>query len=178
MSAEVYDFLLKLAALAPIASIASALIFIASLWIGVLQIRKNRENQLRATAVSLWDKYLDRTMQYPKFAFPERFENSFNYKRQEIDDSAEKYEQYEWFVAALMRTSNEILRSYDKSHERNSMVRRNIRYHKKYITSKGHNFFQDIGHDVRKIVTEIADEQKKELEGEGRKALRSFNGAD
>ena len=57
---EVYDFLVKLAAIVPI---VSAFIFIASLWVGVLQIRKNRENQLRATAIALWDKYLDRAIQ-------------------------------------------------------------------------------------------------------------------
>lgn len=157
MLAEVINFLMRLAALAPL---ASALIFATSLFLAFRQIRNNRENQLRATAIALWDKYLDRTIQYPKFAVPKRFEKSYNYKSQEIDDSDEKYEQYEWFVAALMRTSNEILCSYDKSPERNSMVRRNIRYHKKYIIHKGQAFFQDLGPDIRKIVIEIADENK------------------
>lgn len=154
MSPEVINFLQRLGALAPL---ASALIFAISLFLALRQIRNNRENLLRATAISLWDKYPDRTIQYPKFACPDSFKSLFNYERREFDGDAEAFERYEWFVAALMRSSNEILRSYDKSTERNNMVRRNIRYHREYILYKGRDFFQDLGPDVRGIVTDIAD---------------------
>jgi hypothetical protein len=153
MTAEVFAFLEKHAALAPF---ASTLILATSLWVGLLQIRKNRENQLRASAIALWDKYLDRTIQYPKFAFPEGFEDSLRYlEEQRIDDSRETFEQYEWFVAGLLRTSSEILGSYDKSPERYNMVRRNICYHKRYIKYKPSGFFKDLGPGVESILTEI-----------------------
>lgn len=164
MPAEVINLLLQVAAMAPLVSTP---LFAASLWLGLLQIKKNRENQLRATAIALWDKYLDRTMQFPKFAYPEGFKESFNYEERKIDGSAEEFERYEWFVAALMRTSNEILGSYDRSEERNNMVRRNIGYHERYIYWRTNEknpptIFKDLGSDVRKIVDDIANKSGNE----------------
>jgi hypothetical protein len=45
------------------------------------------------------------------------------------------------------------------------MVRRNLRYHREYIAYKGHDFFKDLGPEVGTIVTEIANEYDRELEG-------------
>ncbi|HEX8472727.1 MAG TPA: hypothetical protein VF666_01715 [Pyrinomonadaceae bacterium] len=172
MPAELITSLKELAAIAPL---ASALIFAASLGVGVYQILKNRENQRRATAIALWDKYLDRTIQYPIFAFPKRFEQFFDFDRQEIDGSPEKFEQYEWFVAALIRTSNEILGSYDKRKQRYDMVKRNIEYHKRYIAFKTSIFFKDLGPEVENIVKKIEDEYKRKIEDEKRGRLRNLN---
>jgi len=140
------------------------LIFAASLILAWRQIRNNRENQLRATAVALWDKYLDRTIQYPEFAYPEGFKELFDYENRTFRKKAKEFERYEWFVASLMRTSNEILCSYDRTDERNNMVRRNLLYHREYIAYKGRDFFQDLGQEVRGIVTEIANEHGRKLE--------------
>lgn len=160
--AGIFDFLRNLA---PIAQIGSTLIFAISLWIGFLQIRRNRENQLRATAITLWDKYLDRTIQYPTFACPEGFEKSFEkLEERKIDGCSKEFERYEWFVASLIRTSNEILASYDNSPERHNMVRRNIGYHKRYIRYKTSAFFMDLGPDVWKIVVEAEDQHRQEIQ--------------
>lgn len=183
MPEEVFASWERLAKLAPIVtalmSIVSALIFAVSLRIGLLQIRKNRENQLRASAIALWDKYLDRTIQYPKFAYPDGFEKSFEkLEEKEIDESREKFEQYEWFVAALIRTSNEILASYDDTPQRQSMVERNIEYHRRYIAYKKSTFFRDLGPEVGKILTKAEDKYKEELEGNKQESTSYLEAAD
>src|SRR5437868_34378 len=111
----------------------SVLVFFISVVVAIFQIWLSRVVQKTSTATNLWDSYLVRALQFPVFAYPPNFPNKFKYEERKIDGQLVKFERYEWFVSSMLRTSDEILRAFDRSDHRAIIIARNIYYHRAYM---------------------------------------------
>jgi len=116
-----------------VATIISAICFVLSLGVALVQIDRARHVQKSAAASQLWDAYLGRAINYPAFAFPPNFASKFDFHARTFDGKEEEFERYEWFVSSYLQTADETFAEYDEGHHRVKMIFRNVNYHRAYL---------------------------------------------
>jgi hypothetical protein len=112
-----------------LASVMSASFFALSILLAYIQIRRAVDLQKKSIAAQLWDTYLGRALQYPEFAYP----NKFDFDGRKFGGCRREFERYEWFVSTLLRATDEILDEPSIEKHRSATALQNVRYHKAYL---------------------------------------------
>jgi hypothetical protein len=150
--------------LAYVANIVSAVCFVASLAVALYSMRRAFRTQRYSIASQLWDAYLARAIQYPRFAYPDSFLDLYDYQKKTFESKREEFERYEWFVSALLRTSEEVLSEFDAEHGRSETAFRSIKYHKKYLAWRRDQKIEDdyidaLSPKVRRLIDRVLDQK-------------------
>jgi hypothetical protein len=163
--------------LAPVIS-AAALVVATSIALGSAiiaysSLKRVRRSQKEAQARGLFTDYQKLAMQYPIFAFPERFADRYDFANIAVNKSTEEFERYEWFISFLLVTAREILELYPDDEFWADAIRRNVGYHHKFIkwrASQSPEWLAQKGKRVEKILREVsmrqtdnADETKRSV---------------
>jgi hypothetical protein len=153
--------MISLQEIAWIGTSLSGLGVFASVILAARSLALSRENQRRTTASNLWDSYLGRAIEFPEFAYPEAFFEQYDFKNRTYKGKKEEFERYEWFLSALLRSSDDIIESYDKTDERILLVERNIGYHRHYISwrinqKRLHDYLDEFGPKITEILRKIS----------------------
>lgn len=117
------------------------IILFLSLVVAIIALLVNRKTQQRLKAQDLWSTYLQKAIEYPFLAYPPGHAENFDYDAKTVrnDDGKpdrREFERYEWFLSYLLKTSKEILEHYSHDDFWTKTIRRNIRYHKKYLAQR------------------------------------------
>jgi hypothetical protein len=153
-----------------ISSFVLTLSLLVSIVTTIVQLVITRRLQMRTAATTLWDHYLDRAIERPMFAFPENpaFARKLDVEHQKFDGQECEFERYEWFVSALLRTSDETLRAFDPSDHRAIIIARNIFYHRRYVRWRWplwqKTYFANLGDKVQTIVRNIATSTEESVD--------------
>src|SRR4051794_4208316 len=102
----------------------SAVIALATFWM-------NRSNQKDALIQKAYYDYLKMALDNPDLAFPPTAK--FNYKEQTLDGDKEKFEQYEWFLSAMLVTVHFVRKVRPWSKLWKNLTTNQISYHWEYI---------------------------------------------
>ena len=128
---HVSDWLKENAWVGDMAGWVTAIAAIVALWFGIVQVRSAKKSQLEATAKEIWMNYELHGLQYAEYANPEL--SKFDYKKLELDESRQKFFEYQWFVSLMFLACDEVLQLRGRDWEQ--IVENNIKYHWRYIQS-------------------------------------------
>lgn len=150
-----------------ISAVIVSLSLIASLFVAVYTINRNRKIQQSLKAQDLWSTYLQKAIEYPALAYPAGHVPRFDYDAKTVlnaEGKADKdeFERYEWFVSYLLLTSKEILQHFPHDDFWIKTIQNQIRYHKRYFAQrKGRpdDFVALSGSDVKPLIDGVLREK-------------------
>lgn len=109
-----------------LSQLVTAVVAVLAVAVAGYQIRESNQSQKTATAMSLYQDYLDLCLQYPAMAKPEAYE--------QILQKDETFERYTWFVTRLLFSAEKILEiTHEPKWEKS--ISTQLKYHMEYLSS-------------------------------------------